>query len=219
MPRTLFEYLGALGLVAVAIGLCCCAPENRAYRSTEGADEYQMKQARLVDDDGDFDLRKTVIYAKTEGTTFDPSLNVSNKELTMKRCAWCHECGFPAAWDTAHLDTPEWKPRYKGQAWEPIVRRMRVMDGSMLNEEIADRIYSYLKQASNGEYDETKDTKGAVIREAKPGQTEFTIESPTTAAKRREAEQKKAEEASKTAPAPSTPPASGGAGSSPSGSH
>jgi hypothetical protein len=161
------------------------------YLSADSADTYYAQSNRLYDDDGSFDLRKRVVYEKTEAPKFNSELQVSNKVLTTYRCTWCHECGFPQAWDIDNVGKPGWHPRYKGEGWKPIVARMRVMEGSMLNEEIADRVYSYLRQESLGQYNEAADPKGAVVREAKPGQTEFTVESPTSAARRRAEEEKK----------------------------
>jgi hypothetical protein len=186
MKRVVFEYLGAVALLIVAGGLCCCAPARSKY-SAEAPGFYQMSTNRLYEEDGDFDLRKTVIYAQTAGTSFNSDLLVSNKTLTSYRCAWCHECGFPAAWDLEHVGQPGWNPRYKGDGWQPIVQRMRVMDGSMLNEEIADRIYTYLRDESTGKYDESQDTKGAVIKEVDKVTGHEVLLSPEAAAKQRQA--------------------------------
>ena len=86
MKRVLFEYLAFIALIAVAAGLCCCAPSTSRVKSAEQAGTYQMSRNRLYDDDGDFSLLKNVVYAKTEGTTFNSDLNVSNKTLTCTSC-------------------------------------------------------------------------------------------------------------------------------------
>src|SRR5262249_27238260 len=151
--RVVFEWLAALALLLVVAGACCCAPMTPRYKQQQASGEYMVASDRLYQDDGAFDLRKKVVYAQTEGTTFNSDTNVSNKLLTTYRCTWCHECSFPKAWDIEHVGQPGWQPRYRGKDWEPAVRRMRVMDGSMLNEQIADRIFSYLRDESTGKYD------------------------------------------------------------------
>jgi hypothetical protein len=146
---------------------------------------------RLYADDGDFDLRKRVIYF-AEKKAFDPSItSIPDPEFTANRCSWCHECGFKRAWDIDNVGKPDWKPRYRGEAWGPIVQRMRVMDGSLLNEQIATRIYSYLRDASTGKYDPAKDPHGAIVRVVDELPTNVEIESPGHAAarKKEEAEQ------------------------------
>ncbi len=75
----------------------------------------------------------------------------------------CHDCGFPAAWDNENYGTEEWSPLYVGESWAPSVQRMRMMEGSLLNEKIADRIYSFLRLETLGEYDESKDDMGATL--------------------------------------------------------
>jgi hypothetical protein len=192
MKRIVFEYLAVLALVAVAAGMCCCAPSTPKYLAREAAGTYLISAQRPFGvDDGDFDIRKTVKYPETVKPVFNSDLLVSNRQLTTYRCAWCHECGFPQAWDLANVGKPDWHPRYKGTAWQPIVQRMSVMDGSMLNEEIADRIYSYLRDASLGVYDESKDPHGATIRNV--DKMPDVIDSPESAAKKRQAEEKQRE--------------------------
>jgi hypothetical protein len=191
MRRTVFEYLAVLALGAVIAGACCCAPHQDRFKAAEAEGTYYAQSNRLYDDDGDFDIRKKVVYDKVVAATFNSELQVSNKQLTTYRCTWCHECGFPQAWDIKNVGKPNWHPRYRGEGWEPIVYRMSLIEGSMLNEEIADRIYKYLRDESLGKYVEANDPKGAIVREAKPGQTSFEILSPTAAAKKREAEEKK----------------------------
>jgi hypothetical protein len=65
---------------------------------------------------------------------------------------------------------------------------MRVMDGSLLNEQIAARIYTYLRDASLGKYDPAKDAHGAIVREVDEIPTEVSIESPGHAEARKKAE-------------------------------
>jgi hypothetical protein len=194
MERKLFDWalLGVcLWLVA---GLCCCAPRLDKVKAGQAAGTYLAAPNRLYDDDGEFDIRKTVIYEPVvQG--FNPATNVTNKALTHYRCTWCHECGFQAAWDIENEDKPGWRPRYKGETWKAIVQRMGRSDATMLNEQIADRIYSYLRDASLGKYDESKDTQGAVVRHVDELPKEVLIETPGKHPKQPKKDESKAPQA------------------------
>jgi hypothetical protein len=156
------------GLLVFLLG---CPPEPP--REAQEAGTFLLSKNKLYDIGSDFDLRWKVVYPATE-KTFDPSTNISNKELAQNRCTICHECGFEKAFDYAHFGQPGWAPQYKGQRWSSSVERMVGKEGSMLNEQIAGRIFEYLRDVTLGKYDENVDPKGAMIIEtdnppAQPG--------------------------------------------------
>jgi hypothetical protein len=144
-------------ILIVATG---CPPEKSLIRQEAGS--FLVASNKLYDESSDFDLRWTAMYPK-QNKSFDPSLNVSNKELSQGRCTRCHECGFRKAFDLDHYGQPTWAPVYKGNQWEPIVDRMNRKDASLLNEQVAERIFTYLRDVTLGKYDEANDNKGAIV--------------------------------------------------------
>jgi hypothetical protein len=131
------ERFAALGLVLLLCG--CPPPDDGSSRRADGADgTYLAEGNKLFDSEAPFDLRWTVVYPERE-EGFNPELGISNRELTMARCTWCHECGFKDAFDYARYQSMEWKPRYVGEQWADPVRRMEGIDETMLNEHVATR--------------------------------------------------------------------------------
>jgi len=154
----------ALAAATVLILLAGCPPEQ-ATRQAEGT--YLAANSKMYGDDSQFDLRDTVVYpeARNQGVT-NPSLNVSDQELTIYRCTWCHECGFEAAFDWANYGTDEWSPRYVGEDWRAPLKRMMDKEDTMIQEEqIVERIYSFLHDSTLGTYEEAADDRGAVVVE------------------------------------------------------
>src|SRR5688572_28715292 len=134
-------------LVILLLLLCGCPPPDDG--TTAGADggvkgTYLAEGNKLFDAESPFDLRWTVVYPKRD-EGFNPELGMSNRELAMARCTWCHECGFKDAFDYARYQSMEWKPRYVGEQWADPVRRMEGIDETMLNELVATRIYTFLR--------------------------------------------------------------------------
>jgi hypothetical protein len=163
MTRYLFSHAAAIGLLAMLALLAGCPPLKQAKTVVEG--KYLVLQNKLYSSEDPFDLKLEAVYPepKTDGL-ISPELNVSDRELTMYRCTWCHECGFKAAWDWEHLGGTDWKPKYTGEQWQPVVARMMNLENSLLQEEgIVKRIYHYLHDESLGIYDETKDRRGAIV--------------------------------------------------------
>lgn len=140
---------------------------SRQQQPEEGV--YVVAKSRLYDDDSQFRLDDTLVYHDLVEEGFDPSINQTNKDMALGhdgrtgRCTKCHECGFERAWDMEHYETPEWNPTYVGEQWQPIVMRMRRLENAFINEQIGDRIYSFLRDETLGVYDESKDTKGATV--------------------------------------------------------
>ncbi|MBN2082819.1 hypothetical protein JW859_11530 [bacterium] len=164
-PPAFVFHLAALGLLLILLAaLCGCRPRQA---EEEVAGEYLASSSKMYGNTSNFDIRDTVVYpeAVREGLG-NPSINVSDKELTFNRCTWCHECGFQAAFDWEHYGTQEWSPKYTGQAWQAPIQRMMRMENSFLQEEqIAKRIYQYLRDETLGVYDEEADDKNAIIIE------------------------------------------------------
>jgi hypothetical protein len=129
--------------------------------------EYLYAANKLFESDAPFDLRWKVKYP-TKGDFFDPSINLTDRELTMERCDRCHECGFASAFDKANYGTVHWRPRIVGDDWATPVNRMQRIENAFLNEMVSTRIYTYLRDETTGVYDETADTKGAVVIEVDP---------------------------------------------------
>ena len=67
-----------------------------------------------------------------------------------------------------HYGTDDWNPRYVGEQWQPVVQRMRQLENSLINETIADRIYSFLHDETLGEYDEAADQGATVVVDIDP---------------------------------------------------
>lgn len=173
--NTVFKILAAvIATVLLLVWLAGCPPAQRQYVSADGT--FMAGRNRLYETSGEFDLRWEVKYPEKE-RGFDPSLNVSDQELAFNRCTWCHECGFEAAFDYASFGTDEWDPHYVGQEWAAPVERMRVKDGSMLNEKVAERIFKFLRDITLGVYDEEDDSKGAIEVEVTPEEMEEIRES------------------------------------------
>jgi hypothetical protein len=190
------------GLTVLAAGLLAlagCPPSQPLHPEERGT--FLAAKNKLYDQNSEFDLRWNVVYPE-RSTQFNPSINVSNQELAFNRCTNCHECGFKPAFDYDNYGKPGWKPKYKGQQWQTIVERMNQKDGSMLNEQVANRIFMFLKDASLGKYDETADPKGALVVEVDPEQAKAGPE-PGAA----DGGEGKTPEAS---PSPAAPPAGSG---------
>jgi len=164
-PPPFVFHLAAVGLLSVLLATLCGCPPRPAEEDAEG--QYLASSSKMYGNKSDFDIRDKVVYpeAAREGLS-NPSINVSDKELTFNRCTWCHECGFENAFDWEHYGTTEWSPQYTGQAWQaPIQRMMRMENSFIQEEEIAKRIYQYLRDETLGVYDESADDKNAVIVE------------------------------------------------------
>jgi hypothetical protein len=159
---SLFGRLAVLLSFGLPLLLGGCPPSERlGGEQAEGT--YLASANKLFDLDEPFDIHWTVVYPELDAP--DLSLNKTDRELTWIRCTLCHECGFEEVFDLARHGTPDWAPRYVGDQWAPVVQRMRVKEGSFLNEVIAQRIYTYLRDDTLGVYDESKDLKGAVVVE------------------------------------------------------
>jgi hypothetical protein len=181
MTTRMFVFL-RLELLICLMGLallCGCPPDSRLQ--TEGEPDPEGKfiatSNKLYDRDSPFDIRWEVEYPANEAG-FDTALNVSNRQLALNRCTWCHECGFKKAFDFARYGTMQWRPRYIGQQWSDPVDRMSRDDATMLNEQVATRIYTFLRDETLGLYDESKDEKGAIVVETKPSATPQVEPSP-----------------------------------------
>ena len=158
----------ALAATAVAILLVTgCPPRSESQSAPAGV--FVASVNKLYDRGDGFDLRDRVIYPAVKGEGLENAdTNVTNRQLTMYRCTWCHECGFKQAFDAGHYGQPGWAPRYKGEQWRPVIDRMVSKDDSLLNEVLAERIYTFLRDSTLGLYDESKDTRGAVVIKAPP---------------------------------------------------
>lgn len=159
-------FAAVLGLPLLVAG---CPPLD-STGANRGASEgepgtYHFFANKLYDADAAFDIRDKVIYPRGSDPPGDLRTNVSNRELAMNRCTRCHECGFKQAWDEENFGTAQWSPRYTGDEWTDPVRRMRVKEYTFLNEQIAERIYSYLRDETLGVYEEEEDTGAAVMIE------------------------------------------------------
>lgn len=176
MNHTLFKPFTILAaLLALALFANCTPLKSSKTAANEG--KFEVNNASIYEQSGEFSLLDTVVYPEQTFKPFDSRINVPNKYLTLGddkhsgRCNRCHECGFDDAWDTKHYQTPQWNPRYKGEEWKPVVQRMRKLNLSLLNETIADRIYSFLHDETLGTYDASKDTgpKPVIVDRTPPG--------------------------------------------------
>ena len=71
-----------------------------------------------------------------------------------------------AAFDWEHYGSADWSPHYTGEEWAPVVQRMMVKENSFLQEEqIALRVYEYLRDDTLGVYDLEADPEGAIVVE------------------------------------------------------
>ena len=147
-----------VGIFALAALLCGCNPISSMEDEKTAESTFLVDDAKLFDRDNAFSLKDILVYPKAERKGPENiSTAVTNKKLTMYRCTWCHECGFTEAFDYENLGSEEWNPRYVGEAWKPIVYRMNENDETMLNEQLAERVYDYLRDESLGVYVEEED--------------------------------------------------------------
>lgn len=159
-----WETFNAAAALIILLPLLGCPPP-KAAEEAEGT--YLAARSKMYGDDEAFDIRDTVTYPipRTEGVT-NPSTAVSDQELTMNRCTWCHECGFQRAFDWENYGHEEWAPQYTGEQWAPVLQRMMDKEETMIQEEqIVQRIYEFLRDATLGVYDEEADDRGAVVVE------------------------------------------------------
>jgi hypothetical protein len=144
-----------------------CPPAQRVEQNSEEG-TFLAAGNKLYSERDVFDIRDNVVYPegkRREGLE-NPSTGVSDQELTMYRCTWCHECGFNEAWDWERYGSEEWAPRYVGEEWASVAERMMQKENSLLQEEqIVRRIYSYLRDETLGEYDLAADVEGAIVVE------------------------------------------------------
>jgi hypothetical protein len=193
MPRETFDLAGGperrpcgwlplLAALAALLMLAGCPPEDAGL--SESAEEqasgtFLAAANKVYDDQRPFDLTWEVTY-QAKKDSFDPSINVSNRELTISRCNGCHEeCGFNRAFDMEHFGTVEWNPYYKGDQWAGVVKRMSQKGSSFMNELLAERIYTYLKEETLGIYDESADPKGALTIAVENQETVKEMITPT----------------------------------------
>jgi hypothetical protein len=186
-------------IITVALLLCGCNPLASLSKTSTAKSTFLVDDSRLFDSDTSFGMKDILVYPAMERHgPQNVSTGVPNPELTRYRCTWCHECGFTAAFDFENLNTAEWKPVYVGEAWKSIVYRMNDKDEALLNEQIAERIYTYLRDKSLGIYDEENDNSGKIIREVDDlsevmvgpdAQVERSVEGEETAAPAADGEQ------------------------------
>lgn len=150
-------------ILVVAFLSCGCNPLNSLSKTKTAKSTFLVDDSRLFDSDTSFGMRDILVYPAMERHgPQNVSTGIPNPELTRYRCTWCHECGFTEAFDFENLNTPEWKPVYVGEAWKSIVYRMNDKDEALLNEQIAERIFTYLRDKSLGVYDEENDNSGKI---------------------------------------------------------
>jgi hypothetical protein len=167
--------LRAAELALAACGLLLlsgCPPEASRLTAAEAKDgngKYYAAHNKLFESESPFDIRWEVVHEQRD--EFDPTRSgITDRQFTINRCTRCHECGFPRAFDMEHYSTPEWKPIYTGQQWSAPIKRMIPKENSFLNDEIATRIYAFLRDETLGLYDESQDDKGAVVIEVEEGE-------------------------------------------------
>lgn len=165
-------------LLAVMLAMIAGCPPQPTATDEDGT--YLVASNKLWGDDDEFDIRDVAVYPKVrrEGIQ-NPSIGVSDQELAQARCSWCHECGFKDAFDWDHYGSSDWAPRYTGEDWAPVVQRMMVMENSFLQEEqIALRVFEYLRDDTLGVYDLESDPEGAIVVEVDelPGEAEPAAE-------------------------------------------
>ncbi|MCB1218537.1 hypothetical protein KDL44_14225 [bacterium] len=147
------------GLLFLAVS---CNPLISSRQEQVGQSQYLVDDARLYSNDGDLGMKDILTYPKSvRKGPVNVSTGVPNRDLTIYRCTWCHECGFTRAFDYENFGTDEWNPQYVGEAWRGSVQRMNDRDETLLNEQIAERIYTYLRDVTNGTYDPDSDTRPA----------------------------------------------------------
>ncbi len=150
-------------ILAGILLLSSCNPMDSLSTQKVAQSTYLVEKSKLYGNDNELDLKDILVYPKADRKGPESvSTNVSNKLLTKYRCTWCHECGFTEAFDYENLGKPDWNPRFRGEGWRPVVQRMNDMDEALVNEQLAERIYTYLLEESTGIYDEEGDTAPAV---------------------------------------------------------
>ncbi|MEZ5338790.1 MAG: hypothetical protein R3F46_11065 [bacterium] len=150
-------------IFALLVLAASCNPLTSGEQEQVGQRQFLVEDARLFSNDSDLSVKDILTYPK--GVRKGPvniSTNVPNRDLAIYRCTWCHECGFTNAFDYGNFNTDEWNPQYVGDAWRGSVQRMNDKDETLLNEQIAERIFTYLRDVTNGTYDPDKDGKPAV---------------------------------------------------------
>lgn len=167
--------LGAM-LLSSLLAFKPLTPPRQDVAEPEGV--YVVSKNRIADNDGQFNITDKLIWRELVEKGYDPSLDMTNKQLTLgtestySRCTRCHECGFKEAWDWENYwgenRTEDWNPTYSGEEWRPVVNRMRKYEGAHLNESIGDRIFSFLRDETLGVYDEASDPKGAIMLNRPP---------------------------------------------------
>jgi hypothetical protein len=141
--------------------------KNQTAEAEDGANgTYYAAPNKLFEREQVFDVRWKVTHAPMTNT-FDPAINIDNRQLAINRCTNCHDggCGFNAAFDLENYNKPGWKPKIKGQDWAAPAIRMIPKNNSFLNDVIVERIYTFLRDETTIGYDESKDTRGAVTVE------------------------------------------------------
>lgn len=156
--------LGLLACIAIMAVMTGCPPPKPENVAKKGV--FIALTNRIFDRGDEFDIKDRIEYPeiKTEGMA-NADIDVTDRQLAMYRCTWCHECGFNQAFDVKNYGKPGWNPYYRGEQWQPIVARMRPLENSMLNEVLAERIYNFLRDSTLGKYDESKDRRGGTIRD------------------------------------------------------
>ena len=161
----LFDALAVGVLILAVVMVTGCPPMERSRKDKPG--EYTVSSDKLLGRDNSFIISDTLVYKTVvrEGMKHTRT-DVTDRELAMVRCEWCHECGFLKAWDWENFGSDDWNPAYVGEEWGPIVVRMKDLDNSFLQEEmLALRVYEYLRDETLGVYDEAADDKGATVIE------------------------------------------------------
>jgi hypothetical protein len=166
--RSVLFTLRALSPALLGAALCLLAgcphtvPQKIAEDTGNGEKgEYYAAPNKLYDRDLVFDVRWKLTH-EPQTDTFDPEVNVDNRQLAINRCDRCHECGFHQAFDMDHYGKADWHPRIKGQDWSRPAERMIAKENSFLNDLIVERIYNFLRDETTIGYDFSKDKKGAV---------------------------------------------------------
>jgi hypothetical protein len=176
MQRPLFNFWACFAALAALTVFANCTPLKSSRNNTSDG-KFEVSNASIYEQNGEFSLLDEVVYPERKEKAFDSRINVPNKYLTLgdsthaSRCTRCHECGFEEAWDMDHYQTPQWNPRYRGDEWRDVVQRMRRMDNSLINEKIADRIFSFLRDETLGTYDPLKDTGPETVIEVNPDES------------------------------------------------
>jgi len=157
-----------LAALLCALAGCHTTTSRTATAEQPGGDgsngTYYAAPNKLFDRDLVFDVRWKGTHEPITDT-FNPALNVDNRQLAINRCDRCHECGFHQAFDMDHYGKPGWHPLIKGQDWSRPAIRMINKENSFLNDAIVERIYTFLRDETTIGYDLKHDNKGAAIVE------------------------------------------------------